>query len=78
MLKKLMIICAALFMVAGALALKNSRVNAEENNGCYVLFDGTIICEEDILQGCEFDPETKDIVCEVDPLENKGDPGMKG
>ena len=78
MLKKLIIVCAALFMVAGMFILKNNSVNAEENDGCYVLFDGTIICEEDIPQGCEYDPEIRGIICEAEPWENRGDPGMKG
>ena len=78
MLKKVVILSMVAFLASGGILLKKNNVFAEENDGCYVLFDGTIVCDEDIPEGCSFNPELKEIVCEVEPLENKGDPGIKG
>lgn len=78
MLKKILVLSMAGILLLGGIVMKKNIVSAEENDGCYVLLDGTIVCEEDIPEGCSFDPELKDIVCEIDPLENRGDPGIKG
>ena len=54
-------------LVSGLSAFK-TNVNADEKDGCVVLEDGTIVCKEDLAEGCRINEELSIIECEVDPL----------
>ena len=65
-MKKLFAILAIMMLLVGLVKPK-VLLDAEENTGCNVDKNGTIICKEDIAEGCWFNPETLEVECPVDP-----------
>ena len=75
-MKKLFAILAVMFMLVG-LIQPHVQLNAEEKSGCNVDKNGTIVCEEDIPDGCLFNPETLEVECSYDPLWDHDDERVK-
>lgn len=75
-MKKLFITLMAMLLLAGFLK-PTVRLNAEEKNGCKIDKNGTIVCDEDIPDGCWFNPETLEVECPIDPLWDHDDERVK-
>lgn len=73
-------ICAflALVLCLGAFSINTNIIFGEENDGSNNEENDTIVIEKSIPEGCVLDFETLEVICDISPLENKGDPGLKG
>ena len=78
MLKKSLILSLLAMVLVSGFSVLNTNVNADEKAGCIVLEDGTIVCEEDLAEGCRINEELSMIECEVDPLGDHDDKFPKG
>lgn len=59
-------------ILVGVVAPK-TEIAADEKNGCHVDKNGTIVCEEDIPEGCWINPETLEVECSTAPCFNHDD-----
>ncbi|MBE6107110.1 MAG: hypothetical protein E7192_00530 [Erysipelotrichaceae bacterium] len=78
MLKKSLILSLLAMLMVSGLSVFNTSVNADEKVGCVVLEDGTIVCKEDLAEGCRINVELSIVECDVDPLGDHDDKFPKG
>ena len=78
MLKKSLILSLLAMVLVSGFSVFNTNVNADEKDGCVVLEDGTIVCEEDLAEGCRINEELSIVECDVDPLGDHDDKFPKG
>ena len=66
MLKKGIVLSLLLMILVSGVSVVHTNVNADEKDGCIVLEDGTIVCEEDLTEGCRINEELSIVECEID------------
>ena len=71
-MKKLLMILSLMAILVGFVTPK-TEIAADKKNGCQVDKNGTIVCEEDIAEGCWFNPETLEVECPTAPCLNHDD-----
>ena len=75
-MKKLFAVLTVMLLLVGVVK-PAVELKAEENDGCQIDKNGTIVCEEDIAEGCWFNSETLEVECSIDPLWDHDDERVK-
>lgn len=73
MLKKSLVLSLLAMVLVSGLSVFNTSVNADEKDGCIVLEDGTIVCEEDLAEGCRINEELSIVECDFEPYNGRGE-----